>query len=230
MNFKNLKNSSFEELRYNFLSGHYDQDWDEHHDAMNELHNKLPAIEELIPLLTSGNRNCQYTAAFIAAQEGDNARSIFPHLFALLESPWEDVRDEICDCFLNCTSDASHYISLLAHLEDSSESIRLRVITIICGINSDVIRGIYEKLNTTEPSNTLREAFELLYKQNSEGLVMKCIVERISKGSKLEKVFAYVSTYREFGESEQLLEIANLTNEVDIKKHYEVYFCDDEKE
>lgn len=222
----NLKRFSFEELKLNFLAGQYDQDLDEHHDAMNMLHNKLPNIEGLIPLLISKNRNCEYTAAFIAAQEGDNARSIFSYLFALLESPWEEVRDEVCDCFLNCTTDASHYISLFAHLDDNSESIRMRVITIICGINNDVIKGIYEKLLSTDQDATLLEAFVLLNRQTSDGLTFEDIEGRVIKGNKLDNIFAYIATYREFGESKQLFAVSELTNEAVIKKHYKIYFCD----
>ena len=229
MKIKNLKKLSFEELKLNFLAGQYDQNLDEHHEAMRELHNKLPNMEGLIPLLISKNRNCEYTAAFIAAQEGDNACSIFSYLFALLESPWKEVRDEVCDCFLNCTTDASHYISLFDHLDDNYESIRLRVITIICGINNGVIKGVYEKLHSTDKDATLLEAFALLNRQASDGLTLEDIEERIIKGNKLDNVFAYIATYKEFGENEQLLAVSELTNEAVIKKHYKIYFCDDDE-
>lgn len=228
MNKKLLKHFSFEELKSNFLAGLYDIDLDEHNIAMNEFHNKLPSIEELIPLLTSDNRNCQYTAAFIAAQEGDNSRSIFQYLFALLESPWEEVRDEISDCFLSCTSDANHYIALFKHLNDSSQAIRLKVITIICGLSNDVIEGIHEKLNSSDEDNKLLEAVALLKRQITEGFTVKDIEKIITQGSSLKNVFAYVLAYKEFGESKSLFEISQLTNESDIKKHYDIYFSEED--
>jgi hypothetical protein len=224
-----MKELSFNELRDNFLSGLYDSDGDAHHNALNELHSKLVSIEDLIPLLKSGNRNCEYTASFISALEGENAKPIFPYLFALLGSPWEEVRDEVCDCFLSCTSDANHYIALFKLLNDSSQAIRLRVITVICGLDNDVINGIYKNLNSFKMDNDLLKGMALLKKQITKGITLNDVKNLAINGSALEKVFAYVATYKEFGQSEILFEISLLTTESDIKKHYEIYFSEEDE-
>ena len=191
-----MKNLSFEELRNNFLDEKYN-DFCQHNAAMNELHDKLPSVEDLIPLLVSDIRDCQYTASYIAALEGEAASPIFPYLLKLLDSPWEDVRDEVCDCFLSCTSDAKHYALLFNHLDDIAKSIRLHIITIIQGL----------LILCKQLSNEEREGF-------------------ITKGTRKEKIFSYIATYINYGNGSKLREAVQLSKENDIVSHFEIYFCD----
>ena len=216
-----LKNLSFEELRNNFLDEKYN-DFCQHNAAMNELHDKLPSVEDLIPLLVSDIRDCQYTASYIAALEGEAASPIFPYLLKLLDSPWEDVRDEVCDCFLSCTSDAKHYALLFNHLDDIAKSIRLHIITIIFGLKKDVLESIYSYLKKNSNDDSLIQGLLILCKQLSneerEGF--------ITKGTRKEKIFSYIATYINYGNGSKLREDVQLSKENDIVSHFEIYFCD----
>ena len=222
---EDLELLTFEELQRNFLMGQYDDNWEEHNNAMNELHSKLPSIADLVPLLKSNSHHCQYTAAYISALEGERARPIFHFLFELLESPWVDVRYEVCDCFLSCAKEPAHYIALFSHLSDLEESIRLRVITILCGLEGRYIEqiSIYLKDSDGVDKNIIN-GVSLLLNQFRNSLSSADMKNEILMGSKEVKIFSYVAAYREFGDGSKLSELANLSKEPDLLRHWEIYF------
>lgn len=220
-----LDTLSFEEVRTNFLNGAYEADWDEHHDAMNVLHNKMPSIESLIPLLESGNRNCQYTAAFIAAQEGINASPIFKYIFKLIKSEWAEVRDEACDCFLNCTENPEHYLALLSLLDDEEQAIRLRVITIMFGLDKTIIEGIYRLTTGDSSLVNVNEGMAILLKIKDKEVATRKNTE--SKLSKVITICAYISAYKKYGDTEKFKMASKELLDEDIAAHLDIYFEDD---
>jgi hypothetical protein len=219
-----LQKKSFTQLRDEFLVGSYDEGWEEHNLAMNELHNKLEDVSGLIPMLESNNKHCQYVAAYIAAQEGDGASSIFEYIFPLINSEWPEVRDEACDCFLNCTEEPLHYLGLLELLEDKEQSIRLRVITIIFGLNDNVIEGIYKLTKNVDELAGIRKGMKILMEGYEQSLAQKLIQFNHPEMSKTSVVCSYVAAYKHFGDTPELKRITKKLNEPDISEHYHIYF------
>lgn len=222
-----LQRKSFTQLRSDFLAGRYDENWGEHNLAMNELHNKLENVSGLIPLIESSDRHCQYVAAYIAAQEGDNAASIFEYIFPLINSQWFEVRDEACDCFLNCTTDPVHYLALLNLLEDEVQAIRLRVITILFGLREELITGIYSLAKNVESLNDIEDGVKILI-DGYESIASQALIRSSnSEQSKIISIFSYVAAYKHFGDTDDLKLIAKKYDEEDIRIHYHIYFEDD---
>ncbi|WP_102796423.1 hypothetical protein [Bowmanella denitrificans] len=219
-----LKKKSFTQLRDEFLAGNYDESWEEHNLAMNELHNKLEDVSDLVPLLESGSKHCQYVAAYIAAQEGNGAASIFPYVFPLINSAWSEVRDEACDCFLNCTEDPAHYLALLKLLEDVEQSIRLRVITIIFGLSDKVIEGIYKLTKNVDSLADIGLGMRILMEGYEQSLAQEFIQFNNFENNKASVVCTYVAAYKHLGDSPEFKSTMNRLGESDISKHYHIYF------
>lgn len=194
---------------------------------MNELHNKLEDVVGLIPLIESGNRYCHYVAAYIAAQKGEDAASIFGYLFPLINSQWSEVRDEACDCFLNCTADPAHYLALLSLLEDEEQAIRLQVIIILFGLSEEIMAGIYSSCKKVEPLSEVVNGMEILMNGYESSISQRLIQNSNFEESKITKVCSYVAAYKCFGGNEGFKLIAKKYDEEDIRKHYHLYFEED---
>ena len=194
---------------------------------MNELHNKLEDVVGLIPLIESGNRYCHYVAAYIAAQKGEDAASIFGYLFPLINSQWSEVRDEACDCFLNCTADPAHYLALLSLLEDEEQAIRLQVITILFGLSEEIMAGIYSSCKKVDPLSEVVNGMEILMNGYESSISQRLIQNSNFEESKITKVCSYVAAYKCFGGNEGFKLIAKKYDEEDIRKHYHLYFEED---
>lgn len=221
-----LKSKSFIQLRNDFLAGNYDGKWEEHNSAMNELHSKLEDVSCLIPLIESNNRHCQYVAAYIAAQEGDNAASIFEQIFPLIDSRWSEVRDEACGCFLNCTIDPAHYLALLNLLEDEEQSIRLRVITILFGLSKEIITGIYSLTQKEEALTEIGYGMKILMSDNDSNMPQESKRSSNYEQSKIANICSYIAAFKYFGNTEGFKLIATKSDDEDIRKHYKIYFAE----
>jgi hypothetical protein len=219
---------SFEVLRDNFLLGKYSGNLDEHSLATSALHNNLPAIEDLLPLISSKDRYCQYTAVYIAALEGESASSIFPYVFELLKSPWVEVRDEVCDCFAECATEAHQLVELFEHLEDPEESIRLKVMSVLFCLKNAQIDLVFKHTQCKPELDKLSLGISLLYKQKEEGLSIECLKVNAKGGTRITKLFTYAAAIKELDNIDGLYEIAQLSADHDIFKHYEIYYNDDE--
>ncbi|MCV2886476.1 hypothetical protein OE749_17405 [Aestuariibacter sp. AA17] len=229
MDKEKIKRLSFIELREMFLNNEFVEDLEERHDAICSLHNKMEDVRDLIPLLLENDKNCQVVATFIATQEGDGAKPIFsPYIFDLLESPWEEVRDEVCDCFFNCDPNEEQIVSLIKHLKDPSERIRLRVISVLCRLSTEKLLAIHKYIVGLSNYKDLAENMNLLV----NSLNVQCDFEYLKKQMRASnenvKVFSYVSTYKLYGNSEELSQIVNISNSEDIRFHHEIYFSEDE--
>ena len=219
-----LQTKSFSQLRSEFLAGDYNENWTEHNSAMNELYNKLEDIADLIPMLESSNRHCQYIAAYIAAQEGDNATSIFKYIFPLITSESLEVRDEACNCFLSCTVDPAHYLALLNLIKDEEQSIRLRVITILFGLSDEIIAGIYSLTKKVDSLTDIACGMKILLDGYQQSLSQGFIQIENTGENKISVVCSYISAYKHFGETPEFNTTATKFAEADIKKHYQIYF------
>lgn len=220
-----LKAKSFTQLRSEFLAGDYDESWEEHNCAMTELHNKMnDDVLGLIPMLESSNRHCQYVAAYIAAEEGNGAADIFEHIFPLIHSEWPEVRDKACGCFLNCTSEPSHYLALLALLDDAVQAIRLHVVTVILGLSEKLIGGIYTLTSRTKSSLDIQIGLKILKNGYSSDVSKGLFEDRSLELTRETKVFSYAAAYRHLGDTNDFRMLAQKFDDEDIKRHYEIYF------
>ena len=193
-------------------------------EALHALHEKLPSVFDLIPLLESGNRDCQFAAAHIAALEAENSKPIFQNLIKLIDSPWEEVRDEVCDCFLSCTKDPNHYILLLMRLTDEKQQIRLKVITIIFGIETEILIQIRDALQKNIDFKDMFTAICMLLDGSIAIFDYEKIRLKITAPNYLIKISTYVLAYKLYGADERFFELVKLSNNSDIKRHYEIYF------
>ncbi|MEH6444793.1 MAG: hypothetical protein V7784_12930 [Oceanospirillaceae bacterium] len=215
---------TFYELRKNFLEGKYEDSYDQSFLAGNALHNKLPSMIELVPLLRSNNRLCQYKAAYISSEMGEDARPIFSYLFELLESSYREVRNEVCDCFFYCTKESKHYLALFKHLRDPESQIRLNVLGYLCFLDEQYFAQLYVFIKGLESVDQfLVDGISLLFNQSKNLLTETDIKNNILTGSKEIKMFAYAAAYKQFGNSNKLTELVKLSGEPDILKHWEIY-------
>ena len=220
----NIKNLTREQLVDNFVAGLYEYDSEEYLDASEAFHQKLSDVENLIPLLRANNKASQRTATYIASLEGDRARSIFPYIFELLESPWVEVRDEVCDCFTECATKGEQLISLFAHLKDSEQSIRLKVINVIACLKSKQIGIVSKYVETMSSLSKFKEGIEILKRQGNGEYPYKLFLNNMNSDSELVKIFSYAAATKELDDTGQLLELAKSSGVVDIQKHFDLYF------
>lgn len=223
---KNSDELTYIELRDNFLAGLYSTDTDECVDAINALHGSLTSIEDLTPLLLSKERVSQEAATYIAAQEGDRACSIFPQVFDLLESPWVEVRDEVCDCFIDCATKAEQFVALFKHLEDPEQCIRLRIINVVSDLKDEQIDVIFEHINSDSGFDDISPGVSLLHEQSKSGVSFESLKKHMTEGTKITKLFVYAVAIREKVES-NLIELVQLSGSSDVLSHYEIYFGDE---
>ena len=220
-----INNLNFEEIRDQFLSGVYQFDTDAYVEASEELHNKLVNISDLVPMLKSDNKACQRSATYISALEGDRACSIFPQVFDLLESPWVEVRDEVCDCFIDCATKAEQFIALFKHLEDPEQCIRLRIINVISGLKDEQIDMIFEYFSSNSAFDDISLGFSVLHEQRKSGVSFESLKKQMAEGTKITKLFFYAIAIREKIEA-NLFDLVKLSGSSDVLRHYEIYFGD----
>ncbi|EGU56397.1 hypothetical protein VINI7043_21046 [Vibrio nigripulchritudo ATCC 27043] len=218
-------NLDFYEIRDNFIAGNYELNTDEYVTCGEILHNKLPSMEDLIPLLTSKNKPCQKMGVFIAALEGERACTIFNYIYNLIESPWVEVRDEVCDCFTSCGSRGEEFVTLLGLLKDPEECIRIKVIQVLMWLEYEKILMISDYLKTVHGLESLKIGVSLLLKQmKGEVVSYQDIENNILSKDKVVKVFSYITAFRYLGSNNRISSLVNLSNDTDILKHYEIYF------
>lgn len=222
-----INDLTFSEIRDNFLSGQYEFNTDEYAECGEVLHNKLTSMEDLVPLLTSKNRSCQTTGVYIAALEGDRACSIFSYVFDLIESPWVEVRDEVCDCFTSCGDKGEEFVKLFELFDDPEERIRVKVIQVLMWLEYEKISLVSEYLKSVSGLESLKVGTALLLEQMSDGLSYEEVENGILAERKIVKIFSYVAAFKKLGNADKLAALVNLSNEPDILKHYEIYFRDE---
>lgn len=218
---------TFNEIRDNFLSGYYDFESDEYVDYGMELHNKLTSIEDLLPMLTSDNKTCQLMAVYIASEEGDKACPIFGYILALIKSPWVRIRDDVCDCFTSCGSKGEEFVQLLECFYDPDARIRMKVIQVLMWIEDEKVFLVSEYLNDSNDFGDLKDGASLLSNQIKNGSSYESLEESFLKGTRIVKYFSYISALRQFGNRDELFSLVELSDEPDIKRHYEIYFKED---
>ena len=222
-----MMNLTFVEIRDRFLNGEFDSDDsdDEAVEACNALHSKLSNVEDLVPLLKSGNRASTFTAVYIAALEGERACSIFTYILELMSSGWVEVRDEACDCFTSCVDKPEHFAYLFERLTDREESIRLKVMMILTCLTKDQISLMHRYVKENTCADEIKNGVLLMYCQQYEGISSELIINEIQKGTNVEKMFAYVTAVKE-KELIDLRSLSRLSGVPDLIKYYEIYYDD----
>ena len=218
---------TFSEIRDNFLSGQYEFNTDEYAEYGEALHNKLASMEDLVPLLTSKDRSSQTIGVYIAALEGDRACSIFSYVIDLIESPWVEIRDEVCDCFTSCGDKGEEFVKLFELLDDPEERIRVKVIQVLMWLEYEKIALVSEYLKHVSGLEGLKVGTTLLLEQMSDGLAYEKIENSILAEIKEVKIFAYVTAFKKLGNTSKLTALVKLSNEPDILKHHDIYFRDE---
>lgn len=229
---KDYSNYSLHELIKLFLSGEVEEfqstidGYDPDCDPFETLADKLQDPKQLLCLIDSDLHSCQFAAAYISAMIDDNAREIFPSLEKLIFSPWSDVRDEICDCYYHCADSPNQYLNLLKLLVDPEPAIRIKVMTLLCGIKGNYLDDLTKYKSHNKLDDEIKEAI-LFARRFEAGLIpFQYIKDNYARYSKILKMILYVAVYRKFNgqDSSELSQIATLSNEDDIRHHWNIYF------
>ncbi|MBL1429919.1 hypothetical protein JYT75_00470 [Oceanicaulis sp. AH-315-P02] len=216
-----VKKLSFEQLRDNYLSGVYDFESDEEMEAGDELFNKLIDIKDLIPLLESKNETSVSAASYIAQEAGSRSRPIFPILLKLLKSEWGRVRYEVCYSFGECATESEHYLTLLSHLEDPYEPIRLLVISGFMNLDEDSLSSLIDFVKKDKKHQELVYGLSLLLQAKANTVDFGEIKESIINGNRPQKIFSYLAGYLQFKDAKKVDELVRLANDADIFAHRE---------
>ncbi|MBA6337506.1 hypothetical protein H4J57_09865 [Colwellia sp. BRX8-7] len=234
------RNDIFKKLLYDFLAGKYDIEayiegiedpeldnkLDDCADASIELHNHLPTIEDLIPLLTSQSETCNITALFIAAQETTKLYPIFDYIFDHLTSPYVDNRKEACRCFGISTTKPEHFIALFECLDDPEERVRDSAITAMMEINNHQACKIFDYVKDNVALSEIKRGVSLFAGDHKNMVNFDVLKEVMLTESRKVKLFAYGLAVCKFANrpcyKEHLAELVSLSSEPHIVEHYEI--------
>jgi len=222
LNIDSTDSQSFAELRTNFIAGLYNEDDELALDAGTKLHDLMPSIEDIVPLLLAQNESAVLLGAYIAQEEGSRAKPIFPILRDLLKSEYPEVKCEVIDCFSECSVNPCDYIELVPLLNDPNKSVRLCVISAFKNCDISKIVQIYkhvEGLGNIELTQALSRYIDF----HEDKLTFKDVLESSVKDLKFMKVFSYLALFNKEANKEQLLNYIDAANDSDLFAFNEIY-------
>lgn len=229
LNIVSTESLSFAELRKNFISGLYNENHKLALDAGRRLHDLMPSIEDIVPLLTAKNRTSLFQGAYIAQEEGERAKPIFPLLLTLLKSKYPDVICEIIDCFYECSENPCDYIGVTHLMSDKSKSVRLCAISAFRILDLSKIIAI-RKCASDLGMIELTQALSAYIDYREDKLTFKNILDSSVKASKFMKVFSYLTLFNKEANNEQLLNYVGAANDSDLFAFNEIYINERNRE
>jgi len=237
-NYIKNRNEHFKKIQREFLAGKYDVEdgiegvedpnldkkLEDCADAGIELHNYLPTIEDLIPLLSSKSTTCNITALFIAARETTKLYPIFDYICEYLTSPHVDSRKEACRCFGISTTNPEHFIALFKCFNDSEERVRDSAITAMMEINNHQACKIFEYVKDNAQLAEIKRGISLFAGNHHDMVNFDVLKNVMSTESRIVKLFAYGVSVCKFANrpsfKTHLAELVSLSGESNIIEHY----------
>lgn len=229
LNIDSTDNLSFTELRKNFIAGLYNEDDELALNTGTKLHDLMPSIEDIVPLLQAQNESAILLGAYIAQEEGSRAKPIFPILRDLLKSEYPEVKCEIIDCFSECSENPRDYIELTPLLKDSNKSVRLCVISAFKNFDLRKVVEIY-KCARDAGNIELTQALSTYIDIHEGKLTFKDVLDSSVKASKFMKVFSYLALFNKEANKEQLLNYVGAAKDSDLSTFNEIYINERNRE
>lgn len=241
-NYIKNRNEHFKKLQREFLAGKYDVEegiedgiegvydpnldkkLEDYADASSELHNYLPSIEDLIPLLTSKSSTCNITALFIAAHETTKLHPIFDYICEYLTSPHIDSRKEACRCFGISTTKPEHFIALFKCFNDPEERVRDSAITAMMEINNHQAWKIFDYVKDNVELSEIKRGISLFAGDHQNMIDFNVLKDVMTTETRIVKLFAYGVAVCKFANrpyfKTHLAELISLSGESNIIEHY----------
>jgi len=142
----------------------------------------------------------------------------------LLESSWVEVRDEVCDCFSECATKGEQLVALINHLDDSEQSIRLKVITVLTCLKNHQLDLLLKYVERQSELKWLLPSASLLAKRDREKKSIETLKNDIVGAGKITQFFIYAFAIREKYSRELLFELSQKSMNSDIMKHFNIYY------
>jgi hypothetical protein len=216
-----INNLSFDELRTNFIANLYSYNDELELKAGEKLHDLMPSIEDIIPLLHADNKSSVCLGAYIAQQQGDRAKLIFPLLKTFLKSEYAGVRRDVIDCFYDCDARAEDYLEILPMINDT-ESVRLFAISAFRYLDTDKMIALHECTKSSDNRN-FENALSIYVEFLREEIGVSNLFSLSKSGTKLTKVFSYLAIFKKHGVSDELQDYVDIANDRDLVRDYEIY-------
>lgn len=223
---KKIREMCVQELIDIFILNKYKYNSKAYIGAGQVLHSKIESIVDILPMLKSDTWEAQSMAVYIASEEGVRACSIMDEIVPLLNSKWIDIKDDACDCFTSCGDRAEQFLKLLELLEDPDERIRIKVIQVLFNLKEEKIKLIYDFICDNKYYKFLSKGLHLILRSKNNEVSIENIEDIVLTESKIYKVCSYIAAYHATKDVNILTEVANLSNDADIQKHFNIYLKD----
>ncbi len=217
---------SFQEIRDQFLKGKYEYDTIEYAELGSLLHIKMDCIRDILPLLESNSHSCEYLGLYIAVLEGERACPIFTTIYMLAGSPWMRIRDQVCDCIVNCGTTCEEFERLFSMLDDPEEAIRVKIINMLMFLEPRKLETIESALVNSSIDEDFKFGFSTIASRGYDEMQYQEMIDGMSSHKRMVRIFSYVTCYLKHGRGEELDTLIGCSSDPDLKRHYEIYFTE----
>ena len=209
-----------------FINSNFYYGTEEYSIALNNLLEEVDRSETLVPitkLLVTEDVNCQLAGSWIAAMMGEKSIEIFNCLKELLYSKNPKIRYEVCECYLLCANSGFLVTEFLKCIDDDEVTIRLRVIDYIKFLSREQLLLAYNYTKTRNELSYIHSALSICISQINHSITNDKIDTEIIKGTKIEKVAWFICAIKIGKSTNQLFQLAQLSNEPDIQEYFEIF-------
>lgn len=191
------------------------------------LDKNYSSFDDLIPLLRSEHKYAQLAAVFIASFEGERACVIFDDVKYLVNSPYWQVQEEACDCFIACGNNKDFEI-LISLLNNTEQNIRIKIIHVFISIGYTRLISFLDYLSLERPEITILK--ELVKSFDKSEIFVDEHWSLIDFSAPFNSTFLYVLGVFEFSEIWKLEELVSRTGDKHLSTFHEIYFIKDPKD
>ena len=206
----------------NFLEGNVTEESFIHFSKL--LDKNYSSFDDLIPLLRSEHKYSQLAAVFIASFEGEQACVIFDEVKFLVNSPYWEVQEEACDCFISCGKNED-FECLVGLLNNSEQDIKMKVIQVFISIGYTKLISFLDYLSIEKPEITLLT--ELIKSFDKFEIFVSEHFNLINFSDPFNSTFLYILGVFEFSDIRKLEKLIRCTGNKDLNIFHEIYFIKD---